>query len=265
MTRRSHPGRFGARIAGGLAALLLPAFAAHAVPLLQLYVEGSTYDDEHESWVFDATAGEAFNLWVIGNVSGPGGAGTISDVKLSVVYPDPVAADGGSLSLSLTPSTTGGFGGFTDPSTPAAPTFEQVNEDGDAPKLSDGRSLPSHGVYGDGAEWQEFLLGDFTLSDSPVADFIDDFPGPADMTADAGQINVYEVVVTAPGLQIDSIDLHFDAYDNVVAGNHSRAVFAPFSHDAGTGINEPVPEPGVLVLTALGLLALAAARGRRRT
>ena len=58
--------------------------------------------------------------------------------------------------------------------------------------MTGGKSLANHGTYGDGWEWQEFLLGDFTLSDSPIADFFDVFPtvGVAD-----GQINVYEIVI----------------------------------------------------------------------
>lgn len=234
---------------------LAAAAPAHAVPVLQLYVEGAVYDSEHESWVFDAVAGAPIRLWVIGNTKGPGGKGTIVDVRLSIVYPDPVPGDGGaSVSFTLTPSTTGGFGGFTDPSAPPVPTFLQAVEDGSAPTLHDGTSLAPHGVYVEGNEWQEFLLGDFDLADSPVADFIDSFPGPD--FPQSGQINVYELTFSG-----DIDDLHFDAYDHVVAGVHARAVFAPFSHDAGTGINHGrVPEPGMLVLLGTGLLLLGLRR-----
>ena len=233
-------------------------FPAHAVPQLQLYVEGATYNTDHESWVFDLTSGDPLRLWVIGNVEGPGGHGTIRDVKLSFVYPDPVPLNGGpDVSITLTPSTTGGFGGYTDTSTPIAPTWLQVDDSGALPLLGDGSSLPAHGTYGAGFEWQEFAIGDFSATDWPIADFISTFPTAPSVTT--GQINVYDVVITG-----DISDVHIDAYDHIVAGNHAHSRFAPFSHDAGTGINSPVPEPGTLLLTALGLLGLTLARRRLR-
>src|SRR3546814_20677054 len=73
-------------------------------------------------------------------------------------------------------------------------------------------------------------------------------------------INVYELSVIG-----DIASLHFDAYNHVVAGNHAKTVFAPFSHDAGTGVNDPVPvpEPDSLLLFALGLGALWRSEERR--
>lgn len=257
-------------MAAALAALGLGCLsgAAQAEPILQLYVEGSTYNTDHESWVFAPNDGDPIRLWVIGNVDGGGGKGTIEDVKISIVYDDP----GTPVSISLTPSTTGGYGGFVDPSTPAAPTLNQIVDDGSLPQLADGSSIAAHGVYGSGAEWQEFALGDFDLTDSPIGDFVNDFP--TSFSLEAGQINVYELTIVG-----DVTDLHIDAYDHVFAGNHVRSVFAPFSHDAGTGVNDPgtdpeddpvlVPEPGAagLFLAGLfliGLFALGARSGRRR-
>src|SRR3546814_16511119 len=89
----------------------------------------------------------------------------------------------------------------------------------------------SHGVYGAGVEWQEFGLGDFALTDSPVGDFINTFP--TDFFIGAGQINVYELSVIG-----DIASLHFDAYTHVVAGNHDKTVFASCSPDAGNGLND---------------------------
>src|SRR3546814_374735 len=157
--------------------------------ILQLFVEGATYDTDHESWVFAPQFGDPIRLWVIGNVAGGGGKGTIEDVKLSFAYEDA----GSPVTIVLTPSTTGGFNGVVDPSTPSTPVHRQTVDDGSLPLLFDGESIPAHGVYGAGVEWQEFGLGDFALTDSPVGDFINTFP--TDFFIGAGQINVYELSV----------------------------------------------------------------------
>src|SRR3546814_15651716 len=83
--------------------------------------------------------------------------------------------------------------GVVDPSTPSTPVHRQTVDDGSLPLLFDGESIPAHGVYGAGVEWQEFGLGDFALTDSPVGDFINTFP--TDFFIGAGQINVYELSV----------------------------------------------------------------------
>ncbi len=246
--------RYPTWLAAGLLSCL--AAAGNAVPVLQLYVEGATYDDEHESWVFPAGT-DPFRLWVIGNVAGPGGHGAISDVELAITYADELA--GQDLTLSLTAAQIGGageFGGFHDPSVATPATFTGFDDTGAAPTLFGGRSLPAHGVYGPGWEWQAFSIGDMTLTDSEIADFIDTFPD-APSTA-SGQINAYDVSVDFPAGR-GSFDLHIDAYGRL----GSRAVFAPFSHDAGTGINSPVPAPAPLLLFGVALLGLGA-RLRRR-
>jgi PEP-CTERM motif-containing protein len=217
---------------------------AMAVPLLQLYIEGATYDTGSETWVFTSPS-DTITLWTIGNISGSGGKGTISDVKLSIAY-GPVPG----VSFGLTPTNTGGYMGFTDPSTPGAPTYIQTVTDGSPPILGDGSNLPTHGIYGSGTYWQEFSLGDFNTADSKGGDFITSLPTPS--TGADYQINAYDI--TIDGLSAGAF-VHFDLYDHVGAGNHSKYIFAPFSHDAEGGTS--VPEPGTLVLLGSGLVGLA--------
>jgi hypothetical protein len=232
------------RVLFTLAAVALLTPMAHAVPILQLYIEGSTYDAGSETWVLDPADGP-FRLWVIGNVDGEGGKGLIEAVRLSVAYDIADAP-----TIILTPGSTGGYGGFTDPSIAGAAAYLQTVADGSSPILSDGGSLPDHGIFGAGTAWQEFALGDFALTDSPIGDFISSFPLPGG--GNEGQINVYEVSVSGTDL------VHFDAYDHYY-DNRGDAVakFAPFSHDGEGGDNPPVPEPGTLAMLGLGLSGVA--------
>lgn len=212
-----------------VAILTWPATAAMGLPILQLYIEGATYEPASETWVLDHRP-DHFRLWVVAQTP-------VHDVKLAIAY-----EAGAAPSLQFTGSATGGFGGFVDPSAATAPGYIRTVTDGSLPKLGDGSDLPAHGVYGPGIEWQEFLLGDFLLADSPLADFTNSFPGPGNKW---GQINVYEMRVSA------SSPLHFDVYDHVGGGNHAKYVFAPFSHDGEA--SSPEPHTGLLFLLMAGL------------
>lgn len=225
--------------AGVLAAGL--ATAAAAVPTLQLYIEGASYDATSETWV---TTDTTFNLWVIG-------VSPVDDVMLSVAF----MTDELGGSVTLTPTTAGDFDGVLgddDTSTPSAPVFTGTSADGAQPLRGDGSLLPEHGIFGPGVSFLEFDLGSFTLSDSPIGDY----QGTPASFPEVGQINVYEVTLTG-----FASGIHFDAYDHTVS-SHSGAqvkyVFAPFSHDAGIAV--PEPSTGVLLLGSV----LALRRLRRR-
>lgn len=231
--------------------------SASAATILQLYLEGATYDSATESWVLaplNSNIEDPFRLWAIGNVSGPGGEGLIEDVRLSAVYDTSF-----SIGISLNPSTTDFFGKFTDPSTPSDPGMPiQTVTDGSTPELGDGPgTLAPHGEYGEGRTWQEFDLGNFTTpGDSPSGDFSNFFPEPVD---DMGfQINVYEISVTP--LTEDSLSglvIHFDLYNTIKATNHAK--FAPFSHDATFA-----PQPSSVILAGMGLLGMFGYGWRKR-
>jgi hypothetical protein len=256
------------RLFGGFVmAVVLGASAARdaaAIPVLQLYIEGATYDAGTETWV--STSTNPVRLWTIGNVGNAGGGGPadILAVKLSIAYADTLNP-----TFTITGSSTGDLGGFTDTSTPADPTYLQTVTDGSSPLLIGGKSLQTHGIYGSSTNWQEFLLGDFDTEDSPIADFNGDDPIPAPGAVDA-QINVYEITVS--GVGVDDV-FHFDLYNHVEGSNHAK-LFAPFSHDGegggddgggggGGGGGGQVPEPtSVLVWGLLGLVGVIVARRR---
>lgn len=263
-------------VLAGVAAALLLAMPAMAVPKLQLYIEGATYDDTEESWVLVGTG--SFRLWVIGSRNGvfedeDGNVelheGAIFDVHLSAVFDTGLTP-----TLQFTPSTAT-LPGWTDPSTPSDPDEPPAGPagpfDGGTPDLvgpPGPSSLPSHDEYGAGRTWFEWALGDFDTFDSPTGDFIQNFPSPSG--TNAAQINVYDVLVSG----LDPFDkVHFDAYGYVLTGGgKQKSVFAPFSHDARweecelnqTNCTTVVAEPETVGLIGGALLAFALARRRFR-
>ena len=186
--------------------ILLSAAGAHAIPVLQIYIDGATYDTQSETWVVSAPD---FDLWVVGDVDAHG---DILDVKLTASF---FGLGPGSFSLTPTTTTT-----ITDPSTPSAPTFFQTGTGGHP-------VLPDHGIFNDVTmhHWNDYSLGDLTLHDSPIGDYSGDtsFPGSF---PDTGQVNVYHVHTAG------WIKVHFDAYGHTVSQDgHESSWKTPFSHD----------------------------------
>lgn len=230
-------------ILGALCAAGMIAPSAKAVPKIQLYIEGATYNSTTETWVTTATS---FKLWVIGDTNS--GADPILDMRLAIAYD---GTETGSISIVGTTTSVDPPG---DPSAASNPTFSFHGGVNDLPTKSDGTTLSPHGIYNDTnnvVEFDQYSLGDFTLADSDIGDFITSFP--TTWTANGGQINAYNVTVTGYSA------VHFDAFNHLEGSTH--ALFAPFSHDAGGGGDIPAPGAVVLGVMGLGLVGLL----RRRT
>lgn len=220
--------------------LVLGAGSAHAIPGLQLFIEGATYDTGSETWVYEPDGGDII-LWVIGDV---GSYGKISDVKLvAAVESD----EDGKITLSGTVgSSTYGILDTSLAGTPGEPKFWEDS----VPVLSDEGELPTHGIYP--SDFYQWDLGDFTLDDSPIGDFTQG-GCPYDLNCsypDQGQINAYLVEIEGYSW------VHFDVFDEISLMSKEKSIFAPFSHDA------EVPEPNSLLLVGSGLLVLGLMRRR---
>ncbi len=171
------------------------------------------------------------------------------------------------MTIDITPTTKGNYGGFTDISVAVGPTLIATRTDGSRPVLSNGRNLPEHGVSGPDTLFQEWALGDFSLTDSPIADFMEAFQ-EAPLEA-SGQINAYDINIT--GLA-EGEWIHVDLHGSILnSRGRIKSVFTPFSHDAeftllaaGPLGNTEVNAPGAVPIFSAGLLFVARKRRNKK-
>jgi PEP-CTERM motif len=192
-----------------LATLLLAVLApaAFAVPALQLYIPGSTYNASTETWVM---AGGSFEIWVIA-------AGInrkpLTDITLVAALGKGVAPVNNGISI----------GGHSY----QASEFQYGTPPADDPE----NSLPPHGIYD--TEYAEFSIGN---SSGPFETVYDMQPGETGSAI--GRIYKYQVEITGYDW------VHFDAYAYKANGD---LIKAPFSHDAENGSTIPEPATMMLM------------------
>jgi hypothetical protein len=225
-----------------LLTFLILTSATFAVPDIQLFIDGATYDWEDQSWV--ASSVGSVNLYVI----------SANDAKSDIIVCLALGSSDDPNAMSVD------FGGtvidpgdwvFGNPSLP--------------PAWSPGNDLAPHSVYPTnfaeihtGAYGLGMSVGDVQPDTLNGGEYWDPTATPEFPNAPAnasGSWKMFTVNINGP---VGS-SLHFDAY--TVNRDGSINQFAPFSHDATTNI---VPEPGTMMLMGTGLLGLGMAAYRKR-
>jgi len=231
-----------AALALWLAVALSPACA---VPALQLYIPGATWDADTQTWV---TTDTDFDLWVVGCNSAFGGTETINDVFLAAALMPQGSTNTGAGTITITPVLPPYAAYPPYAPEPSVTAFGAGGQSGwfyGTPTMGNGQPLPPHDVYD--TSYLTFDMGDF----NPLYTVYDMQPGETGQ----GPGEYKKVHVSITGFDW----VHFDAYNHFIHNDRVHARFAPFSHDA-----EHSPEPGSLLLMGSGLAGLVGVRFRGR-
>jgi hypothetical protein len=255
----------------------LSAGTAHAIPSLQLYIEGATYCTScpagfEDSWAISGTSG--LRLWVMADAPA-------YDAHLVVSYNDvpgnnpglvftPVLVGGPATTPGIVRNDASAYVGITD--TQLAQAVGGGVFEGPLGSLEN-----NEGKYDPATRnWFTFDLGDMTLNETNGADLS---PG-AGWTGSGGtasgqsgyMLNVYDISFNPAALEGQVVNFglwacEVDGCPPEQVGQNFQISFLdmPNSHDAqwlqvGPGA---VPEPAAIGLLGVGLLGLVARRRRR--
>ncbi len=215
--------------------LMFLAPCAFAVPGLQLFIDGATYDWGSQTWI---TTDNEFDLYVVSANS------SRQDVFVSIALGQ--GDDPGDALINFDGTNIN----------PDDWVYGYAPMDNLPDEWNGGEDLPRHSIFP--TNFAQVNTGDYGLVQQ-VGDVQPDEDGdywnPATGEGSAhrlGEVRSFHVTVGGSFSR-----LHFDAY--TLNSDGSISEFAPFSHDAGV-----VPEPGTILLLSTGLIGLGALRLRRK-
>ena len=150
-------------ILGAVIALTIAATDAYALPSLQVYIPGGTYDVATETWVTTATD---FTVWVVA-------AEPMYDVTLTVALGPNEDPGAGSIDIGATNYTGGDF------------TY------GEHPFLA------KHGIFP--ANYLDHYIGDLTTGTDPIADFTNGYVDGVTPLNKLGTIAMFDISIHGYG------------------------------------------------------------------
>ena len=235
-----------------IACSLMAASAAKAVPALQLDIIGGTYDAATQTVV---SSGPSFTLLALATPTGNTSASAI-------------LADTYFISMALLPpaSQSAGFdaGSFTVDGSSIQATDAGLTYGTPPLDAAHNKDLPSHGIF---PTYHHEISFQFDASDTTTTYNSQDDTGGVLFDENGTGSFFAKLEINVGGLIGQT--LHFDLYNTKVKNNGTISVddFAPFSHDAQSGLSVvegdvDVPEPAAGLILIGGIAVMGILRRR---
>lgn len=219
-----------------LTCLLLIVPASHAIPTLQLDIQGGYYDSSTQTIMSN---GSPFTLYAY-LIPDSGALLTNTYYISAAVVPQvgPTGQNIGSFAFNGTPINV------TSDMVYGTPPIETV-----ATQLHDSHDLSTHSIFETYFKQFSFM---FNSSNKATAYNTQDNTGVGPTPNPSGSMYYQAFTIDTSSL-LTNYAIHFDLYNTLVAngGDIDVKSFAPFSHDAQSG--HKVPEPSTLLLLDAGL------------